>query len=312
MKHGLQAVVLADSTPMSVNGVEMDYARLITLEVTYWRGVHAEHLRHRNFSFSVASSRAIPARRMLREIWLHPYCPEQFGRAKAGMVAGETLGRVAQWLCRKLWLWARLPAITVALLLLLLKVHKQWINRLLEPWMWVTVIVTGSIEKWESFWQLRCHPDAEPHIRRMAEMTRGLIWSSKSRTVWPGGVHLPMISGDDFRAESDMRCRISIVARCLMISAGRCAAVSYNNHGTGADLQKDLDRANRMLSHEPLHASPFEHQAIVDVCGAGFEMLYSPIYRGNLPEIWIQHRKLVECGKSVEHVIGRVTQAGKK
>lgn len=308
MKHGLQAVVLADSTPLSVNGVEMDYARLVTLEVTYWRGVHAEHLRHRNFSFSVASSRAIPARRILREIWRHPYCPEQFGRAKAGMVAGETLGPVAQWLCRKLWLLARLPAIAVALLLLLLKVHKQWINRLLEPWMWVTVIVTGSIENWEAFWRLRCHPDAEPHIRRMAEMTRDLIRSSRSETVWPGGVHLPMIGGADLgEAFTD---RNATVAKWMMVSAGRCAAVSYNNHGAGADLQKDLDRGHRMLGHEPLHASPFEHQAIVDVCGRGVEMLYSPMYRGNLPEIWIQHRKLVEDGKSVENVLRRVSEGG--
>ena len=33
-------------------------------------------------------------------------------------------------------------------------VHKQWVNRLLEPYMWHTVIVTAT--EWENFFALRC------------------------------------------------------------------------------------------------------------------------------------------------------------
>lgn len=273
MKHGLQAVVLADSVPKTGDTVSW-YNRLITLEVTYWRGVHAEHLRHRMFSFSVASSRAIPTRKMLQHVLWYPYVPESFGRLIPGMQSGEPLGPVAQWVCRRAWLLARWPVLAVVLLLLLLKVHKQWCNRLLEPWLWVTVIVTGGIEAWEGFWKLRCHKDAEPHIRRMAEMTRDLVRSSKPRVLGRGDIHAPMVG--EIRATSEEK---------LLISAGRCAAVSYNNHGAGLDPAKDIQRAERMLAADPPHASPFEHQAIVHF-GASLAA------RGNLPSCWIQHRQI--------------------
>ena len=275
MKHGLQAVVLADSVPRNENNVSCSWhSRLITLEVTYWRGVHAEHLRHRMFSFSVASSRAIPTRKMLQQVLWHPYVPESFGRLIPGMQSGEPLGPVAQWVCRRAWLLARWPVLAVVLLLLLLKVHKQWCNRLLEPWLWVTVIVTGGIEAWEGFWRLRCHKDAEPHIRRMAEMTRDLVRSSEPRMLGRGDIHAPMVG--EMMGTPEER---------LMISAGRCAAVSYNNHGAGLDPVKDIRRAERMLAADPPHASPFEHQAIVHF-GASLAA------RGNLPYGWIQHRQI--------------------
>lgn len=273
MKHGLQAVVLADSVPKTADTASWHH-RLITLEVTYWRGVHAEHLRHRMFSFSVASSRAIPTRKMLQQVLWHPYVPESFGRLIPGMQSGEPLGPVAQWVCRRAWLLSRWPVLAVVLLLLLLKVHKQWCNRLLEPWLWVTVIVTGGIQAWEAFWNLRCHRDAEPHIRRMAEMTRDLVRSSEPRMLVRGDIHAPMVGGIDATSEE-----------LLLISAGRCAAVSYNNHGAGTDPAKDIQRAERMLAADPPHASPFEHQAIV--CpGATLGC------RGNLPYGWFQHRQI--------------------
>lgn len=292
MKHGLQAVMLADSVPVCYVTKQANYdARLITMEVTYWRGVHAEHLRHRMFSFSVASSRAIPTRKMLQQVLWHPYCPESFGRLIPGMQSGEPLGPVAQWVCRRAWLLARWPVLGVVLLLLLLKVHKQWCNRLLEPWLWVTCIVTGGIGAWEGFWRLRCHRDAEPHIRRMAEMTRDLVRGSTPKQLTVGQVHCPMVTDKDIDPslpwDQDTQ---------MMVSAGRCAAVSYNNHGTGTDIQKDYARAVKMRTASPPHMSPFEHQALVAPFAGTWRKMSTDWKwgQGNLPEGWIQHRKMVE------------------
>ena len=294
MKHGLQAVMLADSVPVCHVTKQASYdARLITMEVTYWRGVHAEHLRHRMFSFSVASSRAIPTRRMLQQVLWHPYCPESFGRLIPGMQSGEPLAPVAQWLCRRAWLLARWPVLAGVLLLLLFKVHKQWCNRLLEPWLWVTCIVTGGIGAWEGFWRLRCHKDAEPHIRRMAEMTRDLVMSSTPRKLTVGQAHCPMVFENDRDTEPDVAWDQDFR---MMVSAGRCAAVSYNNHGTGADVVKDHLRARKMQSASPPHMSPFEHQALVAPFAGGVRMM-ADCWQwgcGNLPRGWIQHRKMVE------------------
>ena len=292
MKHGLQAVMLADSVPVCHLTKRLNYdARLITMEVTYWRGVHAEHLRHRMFSFSVASSRAIPTRKMLQQVLWHPYCPASFGRLIPGMQSGEPLRPVAQWVCRRAWLLARWPVLAVVLLLLLLRVHKQWCDRLLEPWLWVTCIVTGGIGAWEGFWALRCHKDAEPHIRRMAEMTRDLVRSSEPKKLTVGQAHCPMVAESDIDPglpwDQDTQ---------MMVSAGRCAAVSYNNHDTGTDVQKDYARAVKMRTASPPHMSPFEHQALVAPFAGGVRMM-SDCWQwgcGNLPRGWIQHRKMVE------------------
>ncbi len=307
MKHGLQAVVLADSVPKTGDRT-IWHNRLITLEVTYWRGVHAEHLRHRMFSFSVASSRAIPTRRMLQQVLWHPYCPESFGRLIPGMQSGEPLGPVAQWVCRRAWLLARWPVLAVVLLLLLLKVHKQWCNRLLEPWLWVTCIVTGGIGAWEGFWRLRCHKDAEPHIRRMAEMTRDLVRGSEPKRLTVGDVHCPMVTDSDIDPSLPWDPEV-----WMMISAGRCAAVSYNNHGSGTDVQKDYARAVKMRTASPPHMSPFEHQALVAPFAGGVRMM-ADCWQwgcGNLPRGWIQHRKMVE-NNNVIWTIERLKQYAEK
>ena len=54
-----------------------------------------------------------------------------------------------------------------------LNVHKQVANRLLEPFMWHTVIVTAT--EWDNFFNLRCHPDAQPEIRLVAESMRAAV-----------------------------------------------------------------------------------------------------------------------------------------
>ena len=54
------------------------------------------------------------------------------------------------------WLFARDRAIESASLLYIFDVSKQDINRILEPWMWVKVLISGT--EWENFFNLRC-PD---------------------------------------------------------------------------------------------------------------------------------------------------------
>jgi len=47
-------------------------------------------------------------------------------------------------------------------------IHKQHANRLLEPWMWVTQVVTSS--RWDNFFALRCHKAAHPAFQKIARM----------------------------------------------------------------------------------------------------------------------------------------------
>ena len=136
--------------------------------------------------------------------------------------------------------------------LLELGVHKQITNRLLEPFMWHTVICTAT--EWENFFNLRCHPMAQPEIRRIAEMMRQAYNESFPTPTVYGQWHLPLIDWDDHVdqniAEDDLP----------WVSAGRCARVSYLTHDGKRDPQADIDLAKRLQVSG--HMSPFEHVAM--------------------------------------------------
>jgi len=55
------------------------------------------------------------------------------------------------------WLFARDKAVECATILYVLNVTKQLCNRLLETFMWTTMLITGSLEGgWDNFFNLRC------------------------------------------------------------------------------------------------------------------------------------------------------------
>ena len=54
------------------------------------------------------------------------------------------------------WLFARDKAVETASILYVFDVTKQLCNRLLEPFMWTTMLITGSREGWDNFFKLRC------------------------------------------------------------------------------------------------------------------------------------------------------------
>ena len=54
------------------------------------------------------------------------------------------------------WLFARDKAVETASILYVFDVTKQLCNRLLEPFMWTTMLITGSKEGWDNFFELRC------------------------------------------------------------------------------------------------------------------------------------------------------------
>ena len=53
------------------------------------------------------------------------------------------------------WLFARDKAVEAASILYVFDVTKQLCNRLLEPFMWTTMLITGSREGWDNFFNLR-------------------------------------------------------------------------------------------------------------------------------------------------------------
>lgn len=265
---------------------------LITLQLRYPRFIHAEFMTHRVFSRNASSSRAIPIERMIQDVIDDPAYPVSWGSNKPGMQAGEDVSETFRDLAMRSWLKGRDAAVEIARDLAAFGLHKQICNRLLEPFGHISVVVTAT--EWDNFFALRCHPDADPTMRALAEAMRDAIQASNPDTAhadWSW--HLPYITEDDWRSDQVQR-NLQPEANNLlaMISAARCARVSYLNHdGSSPDIDRDLALAQRLL--ESKHVSPFEHQACPDVRNHHFGWDNKKLH-GNLVG-WKQFRKMVEA-----------------
>ncbi|HEY5258631.1 MAG TPA: FAD-dependent thymidylate synthase [Candidatus Baltobacteraceae bacterium] len=222
--------------------------RLVTMEVTFPRFVLSEFNTHRNFSRNSASSRAVPTAKLIARVETEPVLPLEWGRNKAGMSADDVLDEREAEEGTAVWLRARDAAVAHARSLQDLHVHKQVVNRILEPYMWHTVIVTAT--EWDNFFALRCAPNAQPEIREAALHMRAALEGSTPRPVAPGDWHLPLIQDDERALDIEL---------LKKVSAARCARVSYLTHDGTRELDKDLELHERLK--EDRHLSPFEHVA---------------------------------------------------
>lgn len=240
------AKILADS--MAPCG-----ARLITFEATYPRMVHSEAMTHRQLSRNAASSRAIPIAKMIEAVQNDPAMPVWWGKNQAGMQAREELTGEQLEAAKSEWLYARDRAVAHAMRLSATGLHKQIVNRVLEPWMWITVIISAT--EWENFFALRDHPDAQPEIAHVARMMNEARRASVPRRLLVGEWHTPMVNMDEFSDLLD-----ADIDPCA-VSVGRCARVSYLTHDGRRDLLEDVKLHDRLVGSTPPHMSPFEHVA---------------------------------------------------
>lgn len=145
--------------------------RLTTMEITFPRIVLSEFNTHRAFSRNSASSRAIPFSKQIEKVKNHPFIPERFPLNCSGMQPQEyvTKDDSAYKYYVDYWLGATNNAVNRAQEFYdLKKPHKQIVNRLLEPFMWHTVIVTAT--EWDNFFKLRCDNNAQYEIKRIADL----------------------------------------------------------------------------------------------------------------------------------------------
>lgn len=235
--------ILADSINVVGN-------RLTTFCITYPRFVHSEFLTHRMISKNSASSRAIPIKKMIQNIKDDPVLPVWWGKNQSGMQAKEEVDD--KELAEATWRNALYEAIHYAENLDKQGVHKQIVNRILEPWIWITVIASAT--EWTNFFNLRCHPDAQPELQKIAYMMKDAYDSSKPETLVYGEWHRPLIGfdGDEELVGIDR----------TKVSVGRCARVSYLTHYGTRDVQADIDLHDKMVVNKPPHLSPTEHQAM--------------------------------------------------
>lgn len=239
------------------------YENLWTFELTYPRYIHSEFMTHRVFSRNASSSRAIPVKRMIEQVRENTVIPPKVFMNQKGMVGETEADPVTTTAFHVLWEEAAENACKTAEMMERLGIHKQHVNRILEPFQFIKVIVTAT--DWHNFFVLRLAPDAQPEIRELAsaiydEMSRyhnkdvGVLELDKEHIV----VSLPYITDEDIKEIGKEEYHL-----LMKISAARCARVSYNNHdGSKPDIEKDLKLYGHL--YDSKHMSPMEHACIRD------------------------------------------------
>jgi thymidylate synthase ThyX len=229
--------------------------RITSFEITFPRIVLAEFNTHRVFSRNSASSRAIPVEKMLERVKTDPFIPIHWGKKQKGMQAETELSIDEIENAKSEWLYARDSAVSHAEKLLSLGLHKQITNRILEPWLWQTVIVTST--EWDNWRGLRCNKNAQPEIQRIATMMAEAYDASQPQKLSAEQWHLPLI----FEEGAELEALINKYGQegLARISVGRCCRVSYLTHDGKRDPEADINLCEDLLKNG--HMSPFEHVA---------------------------------------------------
>ena len=181
------------------------------------------------------------------------------------------------------WLYGRDQAVKIAKSFSAAGYHKQLVNRIIEPFAHITVLVSST--EWDNFLELRDHKDAEPHIQLLAkEVRKCLEDESTIQDLNSGEWHLPFIRREDHQLinsrfihewtlqtgkheDSMPLCPkdeewISLARK---LSVARCASTSYKTvDGFDMTLERAVELHDKLSASKPQHLSPFEHVACAD------------------------------------------------
>lgn len=224
------ATVIADS--------EHNGNRITTLELVYPRYIHSELLTHRSFSRSASSSRATPVKVLVQEA-RNPVFFDSIGLNQSGMQSFAELPPEVREEFHKEWVeLANCIADWVEETVARYNIHKQVLNRALEPFTRIRTLVTAT--DWDNFFELRLSSDAQPEMRSLAQAMQQAMQASKPEATEH---HTPYSPDKD-----------------IVESVARCARVSYMRlDGRPDNHDDDVKLYHRLL--ESKHMSPFEHVA---------------------------------------------------
>lgn len=250
-------IVLDSISPQGVN--------LTTMLLRYPKFIHGELMTHRVFSRNASSSRAVPVFRLIEDVRRDPVRPSFWGKNQSGMQAAEELTGEDLFSTQMEWQHALDEAVNRARRMANNGAHKQIVNRVLEPYSHINVLVSST--EWANFYALRRHPDAQPEMKALAHAMYDAKKASCPTLLQPGQWHLPFIAEEDrdkFPEEAAYAVRPE---NLIKISVARCARLSYLTHeGSKPTIESDLKLYDRLVGSSPLHASPAEHQATPDTC----------------------------------------------
>jgi thymidylate synthase ThyX len=294
----ISAKVIADSINEYGN-------RLTTVECEYPRFIHGEVMTHRMFSRNAQSSRAVPVGSTINANKRYVK-PLVWGLNKAGMSSVEVLTPLKQSLAAIVWNTTASVCFGASWLLSKIGLHKQWANRITEPFSNIKVIITAT--EFDNFFWLRIDEKAaQPEIVGLAKAIKLAMDISTPEQLQVGQYHLPYINmlrlaGADVYYDS--KWSELTLEEAQKISASCCAQISYRK--LNDSKEKAIEIYERLFSGDKPHLSPVEHQATpvkpLHFAIQGLSKKYEGVthldhlgnpWSGNLKG-WIQYRQVLE------------------
>lgn len=205
---------------------------------------------HRLFSRNASSSRAVPVSTMINNIKSDTVLPMEWVKNKKGMSGNSLISKGYQNIATDRWLSSLENQLGIVKQLDTLGVHKQYANRLLEPYINAEVLVSAT--QWANFIALRTDHATQPELQSITNQIKAIQSGSRPKVLTVGEWHLPFITNIEEYLPLDVKQKISVA---------RCARVSYYLKDTCelSDTDKDITLFNRLK--ESGHWSPFEHIA---------------------------------------------------
>jgi hypothetical protein len=322
----LDSLPSAFGIPVAYDDVDIfDPRRLITIIGRLPRPVLAELNTHRDFTRNSASSRARSVKATIAEVMENAYIP-LFTVNRKGM-SGPFASEAVQAEAAEIYRAARDSAVGHALQLLLgskmpahittpqeaaasweelvdfyykhiytpdgevvdgvTSIHKQNVNRLLEPFLWHEVLLTSS--KWSNFLELRDHDEAQGEIHAFARLVREALEVSTPQ-VRP--LHAPFVE-----VPAEVPTSFAELRPLLMLSATEAAQISYKDKSSSAKTTATSALGERLLSMK--HLSPFEHVAFAEEAYLSLEdegLPQGALLRSNFSSDWVQLRHILSAG----------------
>lgn len=267
-------------------------AALYTLQLVYPRFMLPQVNTYCSAAKNTSSSRAIPVKHYVKQAQQKPVLPRVVLANQAGMVGGaEVDDEVRADFHRNIKELARQASVMVELYEG--RIHKQHLNRYLEPFMNVTQLVTMTLDDWGNLLAQRYHFRAQPEFQMLAHHILWAIRSAKPRRIEPlhtnwvptqkenvgdvlddyfnsHGLHYGITYNNVHLPYVDLELDGVNIENHIVISAARCAAVSYfHSEDDGRSTVMDIHKARKIVyekllhsnTDEPKHMSPFEHVA---------------------------------------------------
>lgn len=301
-KGGIRAAVLAKS----VNIHQPELKPIVTFLIDFPRFILPEFNTHKMLEKNGASSRAIPVAKQIERVYNNPVVPIHFGKNQAGMVAESEVDEQTKLDCQTSWLDTLEDVIRGARDLQDRKVHKQVVNRLLEPFSFMRMVVTGT--EWDNFFWLRLHKDADPHIAELARVMLHAYQQTKPMELNEECWHVPFFGYGYWSNYHLLEYGIT-AQEAINHSMSCCAQTSYRKLDMSEGKSEDI--IAKLFNGERCHASPATHQARPICYDFGFDQptvthqsrngdLWSNNLRG-----WGQYRTLIPNNNCTDFDFGQ-------